>query len=113
MLNWLNLTDTNQLNDLIESSVNQKIIIFKHSTRCNISIMLKERLERNWHIALSDQVVYYLDLLNFREVSNAIETILGIEHQSPQLLIIENRKCTYFANHNAISATEVLNFVAS
>ena len=55
----------------------------------------------------------YLDLLNFREVSNAIETILGIEHQSPQLLIIENKKCTYFANHNAISATEVLNFVAS
>jgi bacillithiol system protein YtxJ len=107
MLNWLNLTDINQLNDLVESSVNQKVIIFKHSTRCSISIMVKDRFERNWPIELADQNVYYLDLLKFRDVSNAIANDLDVAHQSPQLLVIENKICTYFANHNEISSKEL------
>ena len=111
MLNWVNLTDINQLNDLVESSVNQKVIIFKHSTRCSISTMVKDRFERNWPSELTDQNVYYLDLLMYRDVSNAISNTLDVEHQSPQLLIIENKNCTYFANHNAISVNELLNIV--
>ena len=107
MLNWLNLTDINQLDDLIESSVNQKVIIFKHSTRCSISNMVKDRLERNWPNDLLEQDVYYLDLLSFREVSNAIAEKLDVEHQSPQVLIIENKACIYFANHNFVSADAI------
>ena len=63
MLSWLNLTEINQLDDLFEKSVNQKVIIFKHSTRCSISIMVKDRLERNWPKDLENQKIYYLDLL--------------------------------------------------
>ena len=104
MLNWLNLTEINQLDDLLENSVNQKVIIFKHSTRCSISNMVKDRFERTWPKDLLEQDVYYLDLLSFRDVSNAIASKTGIEHQSPQLLIIDNSVCTYSANHNNISA---------
>lgn len=109
MLNWLNLTDINQLDDLIESSVNQKVIIFKHSTRCSISNMVKDRFERNWPKDLLEQDVYYLDLLSFRDVSNAIAEKLDVEHQSPQVLIIENKACIYSANHNFISAEVIKN----
>ena len=109
MLNWLSLTDINQLDDLIESSVNQKVIIFKHSTRCSISCMVKDRLERNWPKDLEKQDIYYLDLLNFREVSNAIANKLDVEHQSPQVLIIDNKDCIYSASHNFISAETIKN----
>ena len=66
--------------------------------------MVKDRLERNWSKDLENQEIYYLDLLTHRDVSNAIASKTGIEHQSPQLLIIDNSVCTYSANHNNISA---------
>ena len=109
MLNWLNLTDINQLDDLFEKSVNQKVIIFKHSTRCSISTMVKDRLERNWPDDLENQKIYYLDLLNHREISNAIADKTGVEHQSPQVVIIENGICIFSANHNFISADAIKN----
>jgi bacillithiol system protein YtxJ len=107
MLNWLNLTEINQLDDLLENSVNQKVIIFKHSTRCSISVMVKDRLERNWSKDLENQEIYYLDLLNYRDVSNAIADKTGVEHQSPQVVIIENGICIFSANHNFISADAI------
>ena len=109
MLNWLSLTEINQLDDLFEKSVNQKVIIFKHSTRCSISTMIKDRLERNWPIDLENQKIYYLDLLNHRDISNAIADKTGIEHQSPQVVIIENGICIFYANHNFINADAIKN----
>ncbi len=34
--------------------------------------------------------VYYLDLLNFREVSSKLSEVFQVIHQSPQLLVIKN-----------------------
>ena len=107
MLNWLYLTESTQLDKIIEDSVNQKVIIFKHSTRCSISIMVKERLERNWTDALSTYPIYYLDLLQFRNISNEIAEKTNIEHQSPQVLVLENKVCIYHANHNSINASNL------
>jgi bacillithiol system protein YtxJ len=50
---------------------------------------------------------YYLDLLNFREVSNEIALKFNIEHQSPQLLIISNGVCTASYSHSEIQADEI------
>ena len=108
MLDWDSLTELKQLDDLIESSANQKVIIFKHSTRCSISIMVKDRLERKWPDELKNFKVYYLDLLNYRNISNAIAEKTQIEHQSPQLLILDNRQCVYSASHNEINSLEIV-----
>ncbi len=69
--------------------------------------MVKDRFERNWPYDLIKQDVYYLDLLKFREVSNAIEDKLDVGHQSPQVLIIDNKACIYSANHNFINAETI------
>ncbi len=107
-MNWKNLESVELLEALLQASYQKPVAIFKHSTRCSISSMAMSRIERNWDTLPIDFELYYLDLLTYRPVSNAIEAQLGIEHQSPQLLFIENGKCIYHASHSEISISELI-----
>jgi bacillithiol system protein YtxJ len=108
---WHNLTDISQLNDIQHLSKEQSsngltVLLFKHSTRCSISSMALSRLESKWKD--DDQIpTYFLDLLNHRDISNEIEHLYGIEHASPQVLLIKNGVCVYHASHSAISAADI------
>ncbi len=51
---------------------------------------------------------HYLDLLNYREVSNYISSLFQVYHESPQVLIIKNGECTYVESHNAISMEDII-----
>lgn len=100
-LDWLVLNSEEQLKQLLEDSNKEPIILFKHSTRCSISSMAKTRLEREWDI---DNVkIYYLDLITYRNVSNAIESELNVVHQSPQIIVVKNGEAIYNASHSSIS----------
>lgn len=106
-MNWLNLTEIEALDELIQSSVNQPFVIFKHSTRCSISAMVKDRLERQWTNEDGGLPVYYLDLIRYRPVSDHIAFSLGVQHESPQILLINNGSCVYSVSHSAINAHEL------
>ena len=99
-MNWNTLSQPNQLAQLDEESKNERVVIFKHSTRCNISSAALNRIERKWKEE-DDALVkpYYLDLLSYRQLSYEIAEKYGVEHQSPQVLIIENGKCIFSTTH--------------
>jgi bacillithiol system protein YtxJ len=101
-MNWHRLTNTAQLDQLIAESEEQPVLIFKHSTTCSISAMALSRMERNWSDAAGIKP-YYLDLLSYRPISNQIAETFGVQHQSPQVLLIQNGECVYDASHMAIS----------
>lgn len=96
-MNWQDLHSTDQLSEIDALSAEAPVLIFKHSTRCSISAAAKSRLDRGWDQAPLRS--YYLDLLQFRPVSNAIADRYGVEHESPQVLIIRNGKSVYQASH--------------
>lgn len=107
---WHKLTDVSQLQDIINLSNEQGIsavLLFKHSTRCSISTMALNRMESKW---IDDEKIpaYYLDLLNYRNISNEIENLFSVEHASPQVLLIKNETCIYHTSHNGISAAAIL-----
>jgi len=104
---WNSLQTTEQLTELLEESVNSKILIFKHSTRCSISRTTLDRLERNWKAELPNTKSYFLDLLSFRELSNAIAERFNVEHQSPQVLIISEGKSIYDRSHFDIEYSQL------
>ncbi len=101
-MKWENLTSEQQFSDLVQQE--NPFAVFKHSTRCSISSMAKNRVEREWNLAIP---IYYLDLLNFRSVSNLIAQLSGVEHASPQLIVFQNGKPIYDASHNAIAPSEI------
>ncbi len=107
-MNWHPLTTLEQLDDVLGESATLPVAIFKHSTSCSISATAKARLDRQWDAAIGDSIkLYYLDLLRFRPVSNAVAARLRIIHESPQLLLIQDGVCTYDASHMAIRAETV------
>lgn len=101
---WLELTSEEQFLQLLESE--KTFAVFKHSTRCSISSMAKNRLENNWDLD-ENTPVYYLDLIQHRNVSNLIADKLQVTHQSPQLIVIKNKEAIYHASHNGISIEQV------
>ncbi|MGB1204616.1 MAG: bacillithiol system redox-active protein YtxJ [Chitinophagales bacterium] len=106
-LNWKTLASETDLNAAIDASNNKNIILFKHSTRCSISSMAKSRLERGWNISEAEADIYYLDLIQYRSVSNAIAANLDVVHQSPQVIVVRNGKAIYDASHSAIDAQSI------
>ena len=89
-IDWDELRDMDQLNRLTEQSEHIPIMLFKHSTRCSISHMAKDRLESSWDLTKEDIIPVYLDLLMFRNISNEIADRFGVQHQSPQVLLIKD-----------------------
>lgn len=108
-MNWNQLTSKQQLDLIDEESKQTPVLLFKHSTRCSISSTALSRLERKWQETDGQKLKpYYLDLLQHRDVSNFIASHYGVEHQSPQALIIRNGKCVYSATHLDIFYEEII-----
>jgi bacillithiol system protein YtxJ len=110
-MNWNTLETIEELSVIDEASKTTPCLVFKHSTRCIISSMALNRLESSWKNDDGKKITpYYLDLLNYRAISNEIARRYGIEHQSPQALIISNGKCIYHASHSDIRYAEIMQF---
>jgi bacillithiol system protein YtxJ len=104
-MNWIDLTSEKELKQLVEKSHDKPQVIFKHSSRCGISAMAKSRLERS--IAPSNADFYFLDLINYRNLSNKVASDFNVYHESPQILIIKKGECIYDESHTAITMIEI------
>ena len=105
-MNWILLTNEAQLQEIIEKSAAKPQAIYKHSTRCATSSMVKNRLERNETPGNID--FYFLDLIAHRSLSNKIAEVFKVTHESPQLLLIKNGECVYEESHTGISMQETI-----
>jgi len=106
-MNWKILTSEEQIEDLKKISSEKNQLVFKHSTRCSISIMIKTRLEKETFPESID--FFYLDLLKYRNLSNKLAEDFNVHHESPQVLLIKNGDCIYEESHNGIRMEEILN----
>jgi bacillithiol system protein YtxJ len=105
---WIKLTDENQLQECWNLSHQKPQLIFKHSTRCSISIMALTRFQGSG-ILDSDAIdCYYLDLLSFRNISNAIESKSGVVHQSPQVIVLNKGEVSLSETHGMIDGRSIL-----
>jgi bacillithiol system protein YtxJ len=52
-----------------------------------------------------------LDLLNYRNISNAIGDKFQVVHQSPQLIVVRNGVSIHDAAHNDITETNLTRFI--
>ena len=106
-VNWIELNGEAQLEELLKESKDQPVLIYKHSTRCGISSMTLNRLESDWDEAMHGIGAYFLDLIAYRSVSNAVAEQLGVMHQSPQVILLRDGKVVHDASHMEISAKNI------
>lgn len=103
LLPWIVLNSLDQLSEIEAKSITKTQVIFKHSTRCGISRMVLSQFEKDFDISTKSLDLYYLDLLNHRDISNAIAERFNVVHESPQLLIIKNGIAVSNASHGSIN----------
>lgn len=104
---WRILNSLEQLPSIAAASNHRPQVLFKHSTRCSISSMALNRL-----LDLGDDFYekvdfHYLDLIAYREVSNAIAEQFHVFHESPQVILLKNGEVTYDASHMEVSASQL------
>lgn len=111
ILPWIALNDLKQLDEILVKSKTKTQLIFKHSTRCGISRMVMNQFVGNYNFNEEQLDLYYLDLLNYRDVSNEVGYKFQVMHESPQLLVLKNGVVVEHASHGAINDIDLNRFV--
>ena len=109
-MNWNHLTSEEQLDTIKARSAENPQVIFKHSTRCSISSVAFQRLQKADQPAGID--FHLLGLLAYRALSNKIAETFGVHHESPQVLVIKNGECVYDDSHMGISMRDIIDQAA-
>lgn len=109
-MNWNQLTSEEGLEALKEASKESPQVIFKHSTRCSISSVAYQRIQKSGQPAGIQ--FHLLDLITYRSLSNKIAQDFGVHHESPQVLVIKNGECVYDDSHMGISMRDIIDQAA-
>ena len=110
-VNWIPFNSLEQIKTIKELSKSETIFVFKHSTRCGISSMVIKRFENLFDSSMNNIKVYYLDLLNFRAISDEVGYSFQAQHQSPQLLIIRNEVAVLNVSHYDITTVNIQKYL--
>ena len=103
-MNWIELTETTTLSELIATKSAKPYLIFKSSPTCYISKMALRNFEASF--TNPTQVdCYIVDVKKDRLVSLDIADRFQIQHESPQLLIIVDGKVVFHTSHEGIDGT--------
>jgi bacillithiol system protein YtxJ len=104
-MDWIELKEESQLDEIRNRSMEKPQVIFKHSTRCSISSMAKSRLERA--SSFPDINYYLLDLIQHKNISQKIAEDFNVHHESPQILLIKDGNCVYDESRSGINMDEI------
>ncbi len=110
-LPWQEITTVEQLNSIVETSKTKTQAIFKHSTRCGISKMVINNFESSFDLTEDQVDLYYLDLLNHRDISSEIAAKFQVFHESPQFIVIRNGETVHHASHSMITPQVLHQFI--
>ncbi|MAO11138.1 MAG: bacillithiol system redox-active protein YtxJ [Flavobacteriaceae bacterium] len=104
---WHVLSKMEQLEEIIEESKNKPVAIFKHSTRCGISRMVLKQFEKNYDLDDNQLKLYFLDLLQNRDISNEIAARFKVHHESPQMIVLKDGEVIHHDSHQGIDANHL------
>jgi bacillithiol system protein YtxJ len=123
---WLNQLNPNYrevpMNDLssfgdldacMAASETAPVFVFKHSTSCPISAEAYRNVARYVAgAAPEDPQVWLVKVIEDRPVSNKLAESLGVQHKSPQLILVHNRAALWSASHHGIYEKRIRETVA-
>ena len=84
--------------NLTEKSLPSNCLVFKHSTRCPVSTVAAEEV-RAGSFSLD---VYWINVVEQRELSNWVAAEYDVVHQSPQLLLLRDSQVVESWSHGSV-----------
>lgn len=111
VLPWIPLNDLKQIDYIKQKSSIKTQVIFKHSTRCGISSMVQRQFIEDYNFSEKELDLYYLDILNYRQISDEVGYAFQLIHESPQLLVIKNGELVAHASHGQVNQVDLNRFL--
>ena len=106
------ITTLEELKACVTSSEDKALFLLKHSTSCPISARAYTRVTDLLSERAADLPEFRMvKVLEARLVSNAITDSLSVEHQSPQLILVNGGKAVWSASHHHINGDNILKAV--
>ncbi len=104
-MNWIQLTESTQIEELIKQSEEKAVVIFKSSNRCYISKFALKNFESSFTNP-TEAPCYIIDVVSNRLISMEIADKFQVHHESPQLLIISKGKAVFNTSHESIDGKD-------
>ena len=103
--NFDDLSTEEHLETLLLRSRKEPVIIYKHSNICGLSNIAEREIRAlvENHAA----AVYKLVVQRARHISDRIEEMFGIRHESPQAILVHNGRAVYNASHRRIRSNDL------
>lgn len=107
MINWQKIEQATDIKKIAMLSKQQPCLIYKHSSRCNLSNMALYSLEEDWKFSEKDVQPFFLDVIQYQKLAFQVAEEFSVHHESPQVLLIQNGECTYETSHLDINVEEI------
>jgi len=95
------LRDIASLDNFLAQSNGDPVIIFKHSDSCGISARAYTQMSE------LERPVGLVTVQTARAVSDEIGKRMGLEHETPQVMIVSHGKVAWTASHGQVKAAAV------
>lgn len=105
-MNWVEISSLEEFNNILKN--NERVLVFKHSSRCSISSVALNRIERTKNINTIYPTTVLIQVIHQRSVSNAISELTSVQHESPQLIVFNNSEVVQVLSHFEISPSNLL-----
>ncbi|MDR3539390.1 MAG: bacillithiol system redox-active protein YtxJ [Desulfosporosinus sp.] len=107
MAEFKEITCSQELGEILDESCQRKIILFKHSTTCSISAHAWQEVQAFIRESSAEVLVAMIKVIESRPVSNQVTEDLGVKHQSPQVLLLSERKVLWQASHQSVTQNKI------
>jgi bacillithiol system protein YtxJ len=97
------LRENQDLEQLLERSKINPVLIFKHSTQCSISSQAYDDFMEFLEGA-GDVTCGVVLVIEDRNLSNTIAERLNVRHASPQAIVVKDGQAAWHASHWSITA---------
>ena len=87
--------------DLEEILGAERALLFKHSTRCGASLRALREVEA-YETSANAVDVYLLDVIADRHLAREVAERIGVRHESPQAILLEDGVPRWHASHGTI-----------
>lgn len=105
---WNEISGLEDIKNILQDSEDKPQLIYKHSHRCSVCFLAKEELENVAEKLNEIADLYMVNVVQQRDVSNAIASELDIRHESPQVLLLQDGEVSWAGSHWQIKGNDIL-----
>jgi bacillithiol system protein YtxJ len=107
-----NVPEIDTIEDYASLMNEELVVLFKHSPTCPVSWMAHREVLQ-YQSAQPNVPVYLVSVRRRREVARHIADHTGIQHESPQIIVLRRGTVVASASHDDITAEAIAAFVGA